>query len=46
MITVGANIRITRARCLEIIGEVREGTKELYENRLKNHVIYAFLSSS
>ena len=29
MITVGTNIRITRARCLEIIEEVREGTKEL-----------------
>lgn len=29
MITVGTNIRITRARCLEIIDEVREGTKEL-----------------
>ena len=25
----GTNIRITRARCLEIIEEVREGTKEL-----------------
>ncbi len=33
MITVGTNIRITRARCLEIIEEVREGTKEL------NHII-------
>ena len=29
MITVGTNIRITRARCLEIIEEVREVTKEL-----------------
>ena len=29
MIIVGTNIRITRARCLEIIEEVREGTKEL-----------------
>ncbi len=29
MITVGTNIRITRARCMEIIEEVREGTKEL-----------------
>ena len=29
MITVGTNIRITRARCLEILEEVREGTKEL-----------------
>lgn len=29
MITVGTNIRITRTRCLEIIEEVREGTKEL-----------------
>ena len=29
MITVGTNIRITRARCLVIIEEVREGTKEL-----------------
>lgn len=29
MITVGTNIRITRARCLEIIDEVREGTKDL-----------------
>ena len=29
MITVGTNIRITRARCQEIIEEVREGTKEL-----------------
>lgn len=33
MITVGTNIRVTRARCLEIIEEVREGTKEL------NHII-------
>ena len=30
MITVGNNIRITRTRCLEILDEVREGTKELY----------------
>lgn len=30
MITVGTNIRITRTRCLEILDEVREGTKELY----------------
>ena len=29
MITVGTNIRITRTRCMEIIEEVREGTKEL-----------------
>ena len=29
MITVGTNIRITRARCLEIIEEVKEGTKKL-----------------
>jgi len=29
LITVGTNIRITRARCLEIIEEVKEGTKEL-----------------
>ncbi len=29
MITVGTNIRITRTRCLEIIEEVREVTKEL-----------------
>jgi serine/threonine-protein kinase HipA len=29
MITVGTNIRITRARCMEIIEEVREGTKEI-----------------
>ena len=29
MISVGTNIRITRARCLEIMEEVREGTKEL-----------------
>jgi len=29
MITVGTNIRITRARCMEIIEEVREGTKAL-----------------
>lgn len=29
MITVGTNIRITRTRCLEIIEEVREETKEL-----------------
>ena len=29
IITVGTNIRITRARCLEIIEEVKEGTKEL-----------------
>ena len=29
MITVGTNIRITRARCLEIIEEVKEGTKNL-----------------
>ena len=35
MITVGTNIRITRARCLEIIEEVREGTKEL--NHIINH---------
>ena len=29
MITVGTNIRIPRARCLDIIDEVREGTKDL-----------------
>lgn len=29
MIVVGTNIRITRSRCLEIIEEIREGTKEL-----------------
>ncbi len=29
IITVGTNIRISRARCLEIMEEVREGTKEL-----------------
>ena len=29
MITVGTNIRITRPRCVEILEEVREGTKEL-----------------
>lgn len=29
MITVGTNIRITRPRCMEILEEVREGTKEL-----------------
>ena len=28
MIIVGTNIRITRTRCLEIIEEVKEGTKE------------------
>ena len=35
MITVGTNIRITRTRCMEIIEEVREGTKVLqsYQNR-------------
>ena len=31
MITVGTNIRMTRARCMEIIDEVREGTKELQD---------------
>ena len=31
MITVGTNIRMTRVRCMEIIDEVREGTKELLE---------------
>ena len=29
LITVGTNIRISRARCLQIMEEVREGTKEL-----------------
>ena len=29
MITVGMNIRMTRSRCLQIIEEIREGTKEL-----------------
>ena len=29
MITVGTNIRITRAQCQEIIEEVKEETKEL-----------------
>ena len=29
LITVGTNIRIPRARCLQIMEEVREGTKEL-----------------
>ena len=33
MIAVGTNIRITRARCLEIIEEVKEGTKELNHHR-------------
>ena len=31
MITVGVNIRITRARCIEILEEVREGTKHLQD---------------
>ncbi len=31
MITVGAGIRISRARCLQIIEEVREGTKTLQQ---------------
>ena len=29
LITVGTNIRISRARCLQMMEEVREGTKEL-----------------
>ena len=29
LITVGTNIRISRARCLQIMEEVKEGTKEL-----------------
>ena len=29
MVTVGENIRITRQRCMQIIDEVREGTKDL-----------------
>ena len=29
LITVGTNIRISRPRCLEIMDEVRDGTKEL-----------------
>ena len=29
LITVGTNIRISRARCLQIMEEIREGTKEL-----------------
>lgn len=31
VITVETNIRITRARCMEILEEVRKGTKELNE---------------
>ena len=33
LITVGTNIRISRARCLSIMEEVREGAKELGKNQ-------------